>query len=495
MAREAGWKRLPTTPNLLSAWSEEERRRWERTLRLKPTRTLSGVSVVAVMTSPFPCPHGRCTYCPGGPELRSPQSYTGEEPSALRGAQLGYDPRRIVEHRLRALREIGHPVSKVEVILMGGTFTSRPAAWQERTILGTFEGLNGQESPTLEEAQRLNVSAASRLVGLTVETRPDQASVGQLTELVRWGVTRIEFGVESLRDPVLERVHRAHEVRHVIEATGRARDLGLKVGYHMMPGLPGMDPEKDREDFRRLFLSEDFRPDLLKIYPCLVLEGTPLAEEYRAGRYRAYDTETAAELLSRIKEELPGYVRIHRVQRDIPARLILDGVRKSNLRELALRKLAERGRRCPCLRCREVGRRPFEEGSAGWGLHREEYAAQGGREVFLSWEEEGSGALAGYLRLRFPRGDVPGGLTVPVIRELKVLGEEVPVDGRAPSAPTAWQHRGLGTRLLEEAATEARSHGAERLAVIAAVGTRGYYSRRGFAPYGPWMSRDLRGTP
>lgn len=494
-AREEGWSSLPSNPDLWKAWSPEERTRWSSSLRLKPTRTLSGVSVVAVMTSPFACPHGRCTYCPGGPDARTPQSYTGEEPSALRGAQFDYDPYRIVRHRLESLVEIGHPVSKVELILMGGTFTSRPPGWQERTIHQAFDGLNGDISPSLVAAHAANERADSRCVGLTVETRPDQASPETLLRLVSWGVTRVEFGVETLRDGVLAAVHRAHNVRTVTEATGRAREFGLKVGYHMMPGLPGMDPQRDREDFRRLFAEEDFQPDLLKIYPCLVIAGTPLADAWAAGAYQPYETETAAELLADVKEELPPYVRIHRVQRDIPSRLILAGVRKSNLREIALGRLHSRGKQCPCLRCREVGRRAGPSGAENWELRRREYRAQGGREVFLSYEDPGTDRVAGYLRLRFPRGGVPGALADPVIRELKVLGSEVPLAAGAQRPPGAWQHRGLGRGLVRAAEEEARVHGAARLAVIAAVGTRPYYARLGFERFGPWMAKRLTGGP
>ncbi|MCL5984927.1 MAG: tRNA uridine(34) 5-carboxymethylaminomethyl modification radical SAM/GNAT enzyme Elp3 [Candidatus Thermoplasmatota archaeon] len=457
--------------------------------RRKPTRSLSGVSVVAVMTSPFHCPHGRCTYCPGGPEYGSPQSYTGEEPSAMRGSQLGYDPYLITRHRLDTLAEIGHSTSKVEVILMGGTFTSRPADWQEVTIKRCFDALNRGVSPDLASAHQTNETADSRCVGLTIETRPDQASEETLRRLVSWGVTRIEFGVETLRDEVLDHVHRAHDVEAVVAATQRARDLGLKVAYHMMPGLPGMDPAKDLADFGTLFQDERFQPDMLKIYPCLVMRGTPLYDEWKRGEYRPYDTDTAARLLADVKEHLPRYVRIQRVQRDIPARLIADGVRKSNLREIALALLHSRGKRCPCLRCREVGRRAVPQTLEELELRRIEYAAGHGREVILSLEDPATDTLAGFLRLRFPSRGGPG-LPYPMIRELKVLGIEVPVGGEAQNAASA-QHRGYGQKLIAEAAEIARSAGAGRMAVISAVGTRGYYARLGFVPEGPWMSKPL----
>lgn len=455
----------------------------------KPTRSLSGVSVVAVMTSPYRCPHGRCTYCPGGPEYGTPQSYTGEEPSALRGAQFGYDPYLITQHRLSTLSEIGHSVSKVEIILMGGTYTSRPPEWQELTIKRCFDALNHNASQDLNSAHEQNETADSRCVGLTVETRPDQASNEQLLRLVKWGVTRVEFGVESIRDEVIDHVHRAHSVNDTVMATKRARDLGLKVAYHMMPGLPGMDPQKDVSDFGRLFSDERFKPDMLKIYPCLVMRGTELYEEWKRGEYKPYDSSTAATVIAKAKEHLPRYVRIQRVQRDIPARLIADGVRKGNLRQLALRILHEKGKRCPCLRCREIGRQTSPSNLEGLTLKEERYRAGGGDEVMISLEDEPTDSLAGFLRLRFPSGD-PGGLVSPVIREVKVLGTEVTVGMEAGSSSSA-QHRGFGRMMITRAMDIARERGEPKLYVISAVGTRGYYSKLGFSKDGPWMSCTL----
>ncbi|HTT26123.1 MAG TPA: elongator complex protein 3, partial [Thermoplasmata archaeon] len=397
----------------------------DRVLR-KPTRTLSGVAVVAVMTAPAPCPHGRCTYCPGGVELGSPQSYTGEEPSALRGAQFGYDPWSIVTHRLESLEAIGHPTSKVEAIVMGGTFPSRPRRYRETVFRGIYDGLNGTRSATLEEAQRRNETADRRLVGLTVETRPDWCDGRVLPDLLDAGVTRIELGVECLDDAVLSAVGRAHDASSVVLASRAARDQGLKVGYHMMLGLPGMDPSKDEAGFRRIFEDADYCPDFLKIYPTLVLPATPLYEQWQRGEYRPYDTPTAVELLARIKARLPPWVRVHRIQRDIPVRLVADGVRSSNIRQLALDRLASRGERCRCLRCREVGRSATPPPEA-FEDRETRYPAAGGHELFLSREDPDSDLVAGYLRLRFPSDRSEGGLDAPVIRELKVLGAEVPI--------------------------------------------------------------------
>ncbi len=486
-----GGREIPLPSNV--SWAETIRARGQgpfaSSVLRKPTRTLSGIAVVAVMTSPAACPHGRCTYCPGGPANGSPQSYTGEEPSALRGAQFHFDARAITEHRLGVLERIGHPTSKVEVIVMGGTFPSRPLEYQTRTFQGVFEGLNGGASPSLAEAQRQNERAAHRCVGLTVETRPDWCDGRILPYLLDAGVTRIEIGVECLDETVLLATGRAHGVGQVRVATREARDRGLKVTYHVMLGLPGMDPAKDLRDFRELFANPVYRPDMLKIYPTLVLPGTSLYRDWESGRYAPYDIATAAALLADEKEGLPPWVRIQRIQRDIPARLIAAGVRAGNLREMALAELARRGKRCRCLRCREPGRR----GPAGATRLREvehRYSASAGEEVFLSFEDPDTDTVAGFLRLRFPSALTVGGLRDPVVRELKVLGREVPV-GELSSPRESYQHQGLGRRLVHRAERAARDAGFRRLYVLSAVGTREYYRRLGFVASGPHMAKEL----
>lgn len=480
---------LPSNVDWFRTLPPEEQARYAGMVRRKPSRTLSGVATIAVMTAPARCPHGRCTYCPGGVENGSPQSYTGEEPSALRGAQFHWDARAITEHRLETLDAIGHPTSKVEVIVMGGTFPSRPRSYQESVLRGIYDGLNGRPSSDLAAAQAANEGAAHRMVGLTVETRPDWCDARVLPFLLDAGVTRVEIGVECLEDDVLAAVGRAHAMSDVERATREARDRGLKVCYHWMLGLPGMDPTRDLEGFRRLWTDPAYRPDLLKLYPTLVLPGTGLYEDWKAGRYTPYDTPTAAGLLARMKAELPPWVRIQRIQRDIPARLIAAGVRASNVRQLALARLASEGRSCRCLRCREAGRRATPPPDA-FELEETTYDASGGTETFFSWEEPSTDTVAGFLRLRFPSGRTEGGLDGPVIRELKVVGAEVPV-GAAVARPSEYQHRGFGRSLLEAAEERARAAGFPRVYVTSAVGTREYYRARGYARVGPHMAKAI----
>ncbi len=480
---------LPSNVDWVEQLDAEERARYTSVIRRKPSRTLSGVAIVAVMTAPARCPHGRCTYCPGGVENNSPQSYTGEEPSALRGAQFQYDSRAITENRIQTLEAIGHATSKVEVIVMGGTFPARPRPYQSMVFQGIFEGLNGVRASTLAEAQLQNESSLHRCVSLTVETRPDWCDGRILPFLLDAGVTRVEIGVECLRPEVLHAVGRAHGVLDVEVATREARDRGLKVCYHLMLGLPGMDPAKDRADFARIFEDPAFRPDMIKIYPTLVLPGTALYDDWKAGRYAPYDLDTASQVLADVKRKLPPWVRVQRIQRDIPARLIAAGVRTSNIRQVALRRLASQGESCRCLRCREVGRRdsPAPESFA---LTETSYPASEGRELFLAWEEPDSDTVAGFLRLRFPSDGTVGGLTAPVIRELKVLGTEVAV-GETAAARGAYQHRGFGRLLVERAIEHSRSDGFDRIHVLSAVGTRAYYQRWGFVSDGAHMTKPL----
>ncbi|MCD6383370.1 MAG: tRNA uridine(34) 5-carboxymethylaminomethyl modification radical SAM/GNAT enzyme Elp3 [Thermoplasmata archaeon] len=393
----------PRSSDILRHLPENLREEFLPILRKKPTRTLSGVAVVAAMTSPAPCPHGRCIYCPGGVGIWTPQSYTGREPAAMRASQNSYDPYLQVKVRLKALEEIGHPTGKIDFIIMGGTVTSRSLRYQRWFVKRALDAFNGETSITLREAQERNERAEHRVIGITFETRPDWATLKQTEEMLLMGATRVELGVQSISDEVLKRVRRGHGVKESAEATKLLKDAGLKVCYHMMPGLPGQSPKEAAEELKRLFKDERFMPDMLKIYPTLVVEGAPLFEIWRRGRYTPLDDRAAAEVVAEAKSHFPPWVRVQRVQRDIPSHLITAGVKSSNLRQLVHRVLEERGVRCRCIRCREVGlasRKRRVEGELV--LMRREYWASGGREVFLSFEYPEEDLIAGYLRLRLP---------------------------------------------------------------------------------------------
>jgi elongator complex protein 3 len=450
-------------------------------LRVKPARTASGVAVVTVMTAPHGCPHGTCTFCPGGPRVGTPQSYVGSEPVARRAARHAYDPRTQAAERIRALRSIGHDTDKVDLIILGGTFTALDRAYREWFVKGCFDGLNGFESSSLEAAQQANESAAARCIGLTIETKPDCFLADEAEKALALGTTRVELGLQSTHDDVLVAVHRGHTDAQTREAMGRAKSAGLKLGVHMMPGLPGSDPDRDFESFRLLFEDPAYRPDFLKIYPTLVLPGTALYGLWKSGRYTPMGTEEAVELVARVKAIVPPWCRIQRVQREIGASEIADGARRGDLRVLARARLRSLGRDCRCVRCREVGFRRASPRPDALALLRMDYESSGGTEVFLSIEDPGRDVLVAYARLR-----LDGGLAT--IRELKVFGRTVPIHAQAGDR---WQHRGLGRRLMAEAERIAGESGARRMRVTAGVGVRGYYRGLGYDLERPYMVRTL----
>ncbi len=451
-------------------------------LRVKPTRSASGVAVVSVMTPPHACPHGTCIYCPGGPRFGTPQSYTGTEPAARRAARHGFDPFAQTAARLGQLRATGHRTDKIDFIILGGTFSSLNPAAREAFVKGCFDGLNGTVAGDLEEAHRTNETAASRCIGLTVETKPDCFVGPEVEECLRLGTTRVEIGVQTTHDDVLRLVNRGHTDEDARRATRRAKDAGLKLGYHMMPGLPGNDRDRDLESFRAIFEDPAYRPDFLKVYPTLVLAGTGLHTMWSRGRYRPMTTEEAVELVAEIKAIVPPWVRIQRIQREIGAEVIEAGPSKGDLRVRAQRRLAAEGRSCRCIRCREVGLQRPRADPGGIRLHRTEYEASGGREMFLSFEDDERRHLAAYARLRLCEAGA-------FLRELKVVGQVVPIAGEPGDR---WQHRGLGGRLLSECERiAADDFGRNELVVTSGVGVREYYRRFGYARRGPYMARAV----
>jgi elongator complex protein 3 len=467
-------------------------------LRTKSMRTLSGVAVVAVMTSPAHCPHGRCTFCPGGVEAGSPQAYTGFEPAAQRGARAGFDSGEQVAGRLKQLAATGHRTDKVDLIVMGGTFTAREGSYQEDFVKGALDAMNGAPSVTLAEAARRNETAPARCIGLTVETKPDWCKDEHVRRMLDYGTTRVEIGAQCFDDAVLTRVHRGHTVQDTVEATRAAKDAGLKVNYHIMPGLPAMTPEKDLEGFRRLFDDPAFRPDQLKVYPTLVLPQTPLYAEWKRGEFDPYGDEEAARVVASLKELVPPYVRIQRVDRDIPSPMIAAGVMRSNLRQLALADLARRGKACLCIRCREAGHRANKgeavdlEGELA--MRRIEYESAGGRELFLELVD-GEGALHAFARARLAGAEGAAGSHAgdAFLRELRVVGRVAEFGADRAADPSRFQHTGLGAELMDEVERTAFDDwGAPVVRVTAGVGVRGYYRKLGYSLEAPYMVRPAR---
>lgn len=520
LAKAHGLSGVPRDSELLQRLPDADREALEGFLRKKPTRSASGVAIIAVMSSPARCPHGTCIYCPGGPDVDAPQSYTGFEPSTMRAKRNGYDPHRIMRSRLFQLSRIGHAIDKLDVIVQGGTFPSRDHAYQTWFIGGLYAGANAgpEEHPEpwidveeiermdlderrvwLADLQKANEQAEQRIIGLTIETKPDWCLETHLEAMLEQGATRVELGLQTLDDDTLKLVHRGHDLQASRDAMRLARDAGFKVCVHMMPGLPGRTPEQDLEDLRKLYADPDFRPDMLKIYPTLVVqEGeTTLKKWWREGKFTAMTTEAATEVVGRSKDFLPTYTRVQRIDRDIPTTHVLAGVDKSNLRQLAQKWRIDRGLPpCRCLRCREphqremVGSVPVDHDRLQ--LHVERYEASGGTELQLRLEDSDADAVVAYLRLRIIgeaawRSELPAGSAI--VRELKVVGRAVALGGQAEGS--ANQHRGYGSRLLQEAEALARQEGSPRIAVIAGVGVKAYYRQRGYIDLGPYVAKEL----
>ena len=489
---------VPANADLISALTPLEAKKLLPIIRRKNTRAISGVTVIAIMTKPYPCPQLEpCAYCPGGPAKGSPQSYTGYEPAALRGIQNSFEPYQQVQSRIRQLTAIGHKVDKVELIVMGGTFPATPTEYQTWFIQRSLDALTGKDSKSLDEAKANAEVSKTRNVGITVETRPDWAKQPHVDAMLSMGVTRVELGVQNPDDEIYRRVGRTHTVADVVEATRIAKDAGLKIVYHMMPGMPGSNPQKDIVAFKRIFTDSAFKPDMIKIYPCLVISGTKAYEWHQNGIYEPYTTEEATNVIAEIKKTIPQWVRVMRVQRDIPARLIMAGVKKSDVRELVQSKLKAQGSQCQCIRCREVGHRmavdQVKPDLEKIKILTQQYKASEGSEFFISAEDPENNVLLGYLRMRVPSAKAhrPEITVVPsaIVRELHVYGQLVPVGKHSDSA---WQHKGYGQILLKEAEHLAGEElGLKKLLVISALGTRRYYMRFGYERDGVYVSKSL----
>ncbi|KAK4536196.1 hypothetical protein CDCA_CDCA07G2221 [Cyanidium caldarium] len=482
-------------------------------LRVKPVRSSSGIVIVAVMSKPHRCPHiyttgSVCIYCPGGPDSAFPyssQSYTGFEPTSMRAIRARYDPYVQVRSRVEQLQQLGHHADKVEFVLQGGTFMSLPADYRDWFIRNLHDALSGHGSASVAEAVRYGErSARLKCIGLTIETRPDYCQRPHLDAMLAYGCTRLEIGVQSVYEDIAVLTNRGHTVQAVADCFHVAKDAGYKIVAHLMPNLPDMDRERDVECFREFFDNPAFRSDGLKIYPTLTLANTGLYELWRAGKYRSMPPLELVDHVAELMSLVPPWVRVYRVQRDIPMPLVTSGVQFGNLRELVLARMRELGLPCRDVRTREVGIREIHHAvrPGQVELVRRDYVANGGWETFLSYEDPQQDILVGLLRLRRLSAEQTYRLELcaaaepsalephcSMVRELHVYGTVVPVHERDP---TLFQHRGFGTLLMEEAERIARDeHGSRKVAVISGVGTRGYYRKLGYALEGPYMVKQL----
>ncbi|MFH1404043.1 MAG: tRNA uridine(34) 5-carboxymethylaminomethyl modification radical SAM/GNAT enzyme Elp3 [Candidatus Altiarchaeota archaeon] len=518
LSSELGLDHFIRNSDILKHANAEERKAIKRFLQKKPMRSMSGVAVVAAMTMPSRCPHGKCRYCPGGPDTNVPQSYTGKEPATRRAIQYGFNPYLQTTFRLHQLKTIGHPIDKVELIVMGGTLTAQCLDYQDWFVKECLLAMNdydvngrriieiGEEgfikeyesSPKTfsyrEDVQEGNERASVRCVGITFEPRPDWAKREQIGFMLDFGVTRVEVGVQNPDDMVYEHVERGHTVADVVESTQLLKDSGIKVGYHMMPGIMGYDHDSDLNAFKSIFNRQEFRPDMVKIYPCIVLKGTDYYRRWVDGEFEPMTTGQAVDLIAEVKGMMPKWVRTMRIMRDIPSNLIEAGIKSSNLGQMVYRRMREKGIKCSCIRCREVGRfmeKGVEPDPDDIRIVREDYDASGGREVFLSFEDVKKDILIGFTRLRIPYRPFRPEITEDsgLIRELHVYGPMVEIDERPEYE---WQHRGYGTELIGEAERiAAEDFGLGRMVITSGIGVREYYRRMGYSRDGAYMSKSL----
>ena len=466
----------------------------EDLLITRQVRSRSGVSVIAVLTKPYPCP-GKCIYCPN--QAHVPKSYLKNEPAVMRAIKNNYDPFSQVISRLQSLKMTGHKPSKIELIIIGGTWSFLPSSYQKHFVKRCFEATNGKKSLSLKIAQRKNEKGEHRIIGITLETRPDYITPKEVKRMRRLGATRVEIGVQSLDDQVLKLNKRGHKVAATIHATQLLKDAGIKVGYHLMPNLPGSTPEKDYQVFKRVFADSRFRPDLLKIYPTAITKEAPLYLLWKKGDYKAYSKEVLTSLLKRMKKETPFYCRIQRVIRDIPSSSIVTGPTKtSNLRELILKELKAEGTPCRCIRCREI--RGNYDGQEGIKLFRLDYQASQGKEIFLSYENFSRTHLYSLLRLRIPSSVfssrphfIPILQDAAIIRQVHTYGLQLPFSQENKKSP---QHRGFGKKLIYQAEEIVRNEfpgKIKKIAVISGVGVRGYYRRLGYKLRKTYMIKSI----
>jgi len=489
--------------NLLSAGKIKEIKPLMGIVRKRSIRTLSGIAPVAVLTKPYPCP-GSCAYCPH--EKNVPTSYLSNEPAVMRAIRCGYDPYKQVVLRLNSLENNGHAPTKIEIIVIGGTWSYLPKKYKYWYIVNCFRAANDYSkirktvfSNTRQEEffkkklksfysqnnslfelkkflvkeQKKNERADYQIIGLTLETRPDYIDDKELEEMRDLGCTRVEIGVQVIDDEILKINKRGHGVKEIVEATKMLKEYGFKITYHLMPALPGATPGKDFKMFKKLFEDERFQPDQIKFYPTVVTAGSLLYKWYKEGRYKPYSDKVLQKLIIDCKKIVPKYVRIIRLIRDIPGESIIAGNKITNLRQI----MKDRGVKCNCIRCREI-----KDGKIGPAkINVIDYSSSGGHEYFIAADSQDGETLYGFCRLRIDKGSR---VASAIIRELHVYGELVPVGGLKKV-----QHGGLGRKLLNRAEELAQQNKAENIAVISGVGVRGYYRKMGYKLSGNYMKK------
>ena len=454
----------------------------ENILKTRKVRTLSGIVAITVITKPYSCP-GKCLYCPQEKDM--PKSYLANEPACMRAVLTKFDPYKQTKARLDSLKMTGHSTDKIELIVLGGTWSFYPKTYQNWFIKRCFDAANNKTSKTLQRTQKINESANHRIIGLTLETRPDFINKEEIQRMRELGCTRVELGMQSIYDDVLKKNNRGHNLEKTIKATKLLKNAGIKITYHMMPGLPGSSIKKDEKMFEELFSNPNFQPDQLKIYPCVVLKNAPLYKLWKNKKYKPYTDKQLLNLLIKIKAKIPPYVRIVRIIRDIPSQSIIAGNKISNLRQIIQQKKTK----CRCIRCREIRNSKFKIQNSK--LLRREYNASGGKEIFLSFEDTKNDKILAFLRIRLTNEWSLSALRgCALIRELHTYGQAVAISQKFKNAQ---QHKSLGKQLMTEAEKIAKNEFKfKKIAVIAGIGVREYYKKLGYKLKETYMIKNLK---
>ncbi|MFH1752146.1 MAG: tRNA uridine(34) 5-carboxymethylaminomethyl modification radical SAM/GNAT enzyme Elp3 [archaeon] len=463
-------------------------------LQVKPVRSKSGVVVIAVMVPPHDCP-GECIFCPSGINVITPKSYTGTEPATQRALKHNFNPFKQVSERLHQFEITGHKTDKIELIVMGGTFPSMPFNQQKLFVKQSLEAITGKKTLLLENAKLDAEKSKNRVIGITFETRPDYCKIEQINQFLEMGGTRVELGVQQVNDHLYKKLKRNHSVLDVVNATSLLKDSAFKVLYHVMPGLPFTSEQEDLKHFKELFSNPDFKPDMLKLYPCLLVKNSKLMSLYESGEFKPLDDVKAVRLLAKMKSLIPNYVRVMRVQRDISLKNVVAGVSKSNLREIVQNYMKNHSLECSCIRCREVG---LQESEQQYSLEKlklktftESYNASNGTEFFISIESNDRKNLLGFVRLRIPFKPFRKEITenTALIRELHVYGA---VAGLGEKDSNLTQHKGFGRQLMAKAEEIAlKEFNKKKMVVISGLGVKEYYFKLGYKKDGAFVSKTL----
>ncbi|MBP7134317.1 tRNA uridine(34) 5-carboxymethylaminomethyl modification radical SAM/GNAT enzyme Elp3 [Patescibacteria group bacterium] len=506
--------RFPRIPELVFAYrktipTEGRHLPLERLLRCKTVRTDSGVAPITLLTKPYACP-GKCVYCPT--EVRMPKSYVASEPAAARALYLKFDPYQQVAKRVEALEVNGHEAKKIELIIKGGTWSAYPWDYRKWFVKRCFDAANHLSQgkkvryASLAASQKANEQTEYCIIGLTIETRPDWINPKEILRLRELGCTRVELGVQALDDEILALTKRGHDVAATVRATTLLKAAGFKTDYHFLPGQPGSSADKDVAMFSQLFDDPRFRPDMVKIYPCVVLPSAELADWYKEGKFVPLEGDALVEAMIKMKTRIPYYCRISRLIRDFPSTEISGGNLVTNLRDVIKLRMKERGLSCKCLRCREAGHRPTLAPDTKPELMDEIYENAGGEEHFLSIEDPARTTVLAFLRLRLPelgyvdadpktqrmlteiRAGLPELEGAAFVRELHTYGQALRIRDDQGGAV---QHKGLGRQLMLDAERIARDKGYKTMAVISGIGVRQYYRDLGYELRGTYMCKDL----